>query len=116
MSLSPSDINFYGDELYSALLDLRTVPNLRDRAPGIDPLTIDTPSSDVDGSRHNRVGLPSSNDSHVPQSPLSQPRRGRSYLARKRIANNAETSDHVANEKLWPSISKATSRSKALLP
>ena len=36
MSLSPSDINLYGDELYSALVDLRTVPNLRDRVPGID--------------------------------------------------------------------------------
>ncbi len=36
MSISPSDINYYGDELYSALLDLRTVPNLRDRVPGID--------------------------------------------------------------------------------
>jgi 2-oxopent-4-enoate/cis-2-oxohex-4-enoate hydratase len=36
MSLSPSDVNRYGDELYSALVDLRTVPNLRDRVPGID--------------------------------------------------------------------------------
>jgi 2-oxopent-4-enoate/cis-2-oxohex-4-enoate hydratase len=36
MSLSASDINRHGDELYSALVDLRTVPNLRDRAPGID--------------------------------------------------------------------------------
>ena len=36
MSISPSDINYYGDELYSALVDLRTVPNLRDRVPGID--------------------------------------------------------------------------------
>ena len=36
MSLSPSDIDLYGDELYSALVDLRTVPNLRDRVPGID--------------------------------------------------------------------------------
>jgi len=36
MSLSPSDVDHYGDELYSALLDRRTVPNLRDRAPGID--------------------------------------------------------------------------------
>lgn len=36
MSLSPSDVNLYGDELYSALVDLRTVPNLRDRVPGID--------------------------------------------------------------------------------
>jgi 2-oxopent-4-enoate/cis-2-oxohex-4-enoate hydratase len=36
MSLSPSDVNLYGDELYAALVDLRTVPNLRDRVPGID--------------------------------------------------------------------------------
>ena len=36
MSLSPSDVNLYGDELYSALVELRTVPNLRDRVPGID--------------------------------------------------------------------------------
>ena len=36
MSISPSDINYYGDELYSALIDLRTVSNLRDRVPGID--------------------------------------------------------------------------------
>jgi 2-oxopent-4-enoate/cis-2-oxohex-4-enoate hydratase len=36
MSLSPSDVNLYGDELYSALVDLRTVPNLRDRVPGIE--------------------------------------------------------------------------------
>ena len=36
MSLTPSDVDFYGDELYSALVDLRTVPNLRDRVPGID--------------------------------------------------------------------------------
>lgn len=36
MSLSPSDTNLYGDELYSAFVDLRTVPNLRDRVPGID--------------------------------------------------------------------------------
>ena len=36
MSLSPSDTNRYGDELYAALLDRRTVPNLRDRAPGLD--------------------------------------------------------------------------------
>jgi 2-oxopent-4-enoate/cis-2-oxohex-4-enoate hydratase len=36
MSLSAADVNRYGDELYSALVDLRTVPNLRDRAPGID--------------------------------------------------------------------------------
>jgi 2-oxopent-4-enoate/cis-2-oxohex-4-enoate hydratase len=35
MTLSPSDIDLYGDELYSALVDLRTVPNLRDRVPGI---------------------------------------------------------------------------------
>ena len=35
MSISPSDINYYGDELYSALIDLRTVANLRDRVPGI---------------------------------------------------------------------------------
>jgi 2-oxopent-4-enoate/cis-2-oxohex-4-enoate hydratase len=36
MSLSPEDVNRYGDELYSALIELRTVPNLRDRANGID--------------------------------------------------------------------------------
>ncbi|MEY2400935.1 MAG: 2-oxopent-4-enoate/cis-2-oxohex-4-enoate hydratase [Ilumatobacteraceae bacterium] len=36
MSLSAADVNRYGDELYSALVDLRTVPNLRDRAPGIE--------------------------------------------------------------------------------
>ena len=36
MTLSQSDVNHYGDELYSALIDLRTVPNLRDRVPGID--------------------------------------------------------------------------------
>jgi 2-oxopent-4-enoate/cis-2-oxohex-4-enoate hydratase len=36
MSLSPADVNRYGDELYSALVELRTVPNLRDRVPGID--------------------------------------------------------------------------------
>ena len=36
MSISPSDINYYGDELYSALVDLRTVASLRDRVPGID--------------------------------------------------------------------------------
>jgi len=36
MTLSQSDVNHYGDELYSALVDLRTVPNLRDRVPGID--------------------------------------------------------------------------------
>ena len=36
MSLSPADVDHYGDELYSALVDRRTIPNLRDRAPGID--------------------------------------------------------------------------------
>ena len=36
MSLSPADVNRYGDELYSALVDMRTVPNFRDRAHGID--------------------------------------------------------------------------------
>jgi 2-oxopent-4-enoate/cis-2-oxohex-4-enoate hydratase len=36
MSLSPSDVNLYGDELHSAFVDLRTVPNLRDRVAGID--------------------------------------------------------------------------------
>ena len=36
MSLDPADVNLYGDELYSALVDRRTVPNLRDRASGID--------------------------------------------------------------------------------
>ncbi len=35
MSLSQSDVNHYGDELHSALVELRTVPNLRDRVPGI---------------------------------------------------------------------------------
>lgn len=36
MSLSPSDTNRYGDELYAALIERRTVPNLRDRVPGIE--------------------------------------------------------------------------------
>jgi len=36
MSLSPADVDNYGDELYSALVDRRMIPNLRDRAPGID--------------------------------------------------------------------------------
>lgn len=36
MTLSPTDVDRYGDELYAALVDLRTVPNLRDRVPGID--------------------------------------------------------------------------------
>jgi 2-oxopent-4-enoate/cis-2-oxohex-4-enoate hydratase len=36
MSLSPADVDRYGDELYSAFVEMRTVPNLRDRAPGID--------------------------------------------------------------------------------
>ncbi|HEY7626776.1 MAG TPA: 2-oxopent-4-enoate hydratase [Ilumatobacteraceae bacterium] len=36
MGLSATDINFYGDELYQALLERRTVPNLRDRAPGME--------------------------------------------------------------------------------
>ena len=36
MSLSPSDVDHYGDELYAALLERRTVPNLRDRVPGIE--------------------------------------------------------------------------------
>src|SRR3954467_334630 len=36
MSLSPADVDHYGDELYSALVDRRTIPNLRDRVPGID--------------------------------------------------------------------------------
>ena len=36
MSLSPSDIDYFGDELYAALLERRTVPNLRDRVPGIE--------------------------------------------------------------------------------
>jgi DNA-binding MarR family transcriptional regulator len=84
--------------------------------PGRDPLTIDTPSSDVDGTRHNRVGSPSTSDSHVPHSPLSHPRFGLSYLARNRIAKSADTSDHVANEKWRPSISNATSRSNDLDP
>ena len=51
----------------------------------------------------------------MPQSPDSQPRRGLSYFARNRMANNADTSDHVANENRRPSISKETSRSKAVL-
>jgi 2-oxopent-4-enoate/cis-2-oxohex-4-enoate hydratase len=36
MSLTTADIHFYGDELYAALLERRTVPNLRDRAPRIE--------------------------------------------------------------------------------
>lgn len=36
MSLDASDTNLYGDELYSALVERRTVPNLRDRAQGLD--------------------------------------------------------------------------------
>jgi 2-oxopent-4-enoate/cis-2-oxohex-4-enoate hydratase len=36
MSLEANDTNRYGDELYEALVDRRTVPNLRDRVPGID--------------------------------------------------------------------------------
>src|SRR3954453_4682755 len=36
MSLSPADVDHYGDELYSALVDRRTIPTIRDRAPGID--------------------------------------------------------------------------------
>jgi 2-oxopent-4-enoate/cis-2-oxohex-4-enoate hydratase len=36
MSLDARDTNQYGDELYSALIERRTVPNLRDRAPGLD--------------------------------------------------------------------------------
>ncbi len=36
MSLSASDVDHYGDELYNALVERRTVPNLRDRATGID--------------------------------------------------------------------------------
>lgn len=36
MGLSATDINFYGDELYQALLERRTVPNLRDRAPSME--------------------------------------------------------------------------------
>ena len=35
MSLDVSDTNRYGDELYAALVDRRTVPNLRDRVPGL---------------------------------------------------------------------------------
>ena len=35
----PVRINLYGDELYSALVDRRTVPNLRDPVPGIDTPT-----------------------------------------------------------------------------
>ena len=35
MSLDVSETNRYGDELYAALVDRRTVPNLRDRAPGL---------------------------------------------------------------------------------
>ena len=36
MSLDATDTNRYGDELYSALVERRTVPNLRDRAPGLE--------------------------------------------------------------------------------
>ena len=36
MSLDTSDINRYGDELYAALVERRTVPNLRDRVPGLE--------------------------------------------------------------------------------
>ncbi len=36
MALTDTDVNHYGDELYSAFVDMRTVPNLRDRVPGID--------------------------------------------------------------------------------
>ncbi|MEY2444213.1 MAG: 2-oxopent-4-enoate/cis-2-oxohex-4-enoate hydratase [Ilumatobacteraceae bacterium] len=36
MGLSASDTNFFGDELYEALVERRTVPNIRDRAPGMD--------------------------------------------------------------------------------
>ena len=36
MSLSQSDTNRFGDELHSALVDRRTVPNLRDRILGLD--------------------------------------------------------------------------------
>jgi 2-oxopent-4-enoate/cis-2-oxohex-4-enoate hydratase len=35
MSISPTDINRYGDELYDALLAKHTVPNLRDRVDGL---------------------------------------------------------------------------------
>jgi 2-oxopent-4-enoate/cis-2-oxohex-4-enoate hydratase len=35
MTLDRNDINRYGDELYDALVNRFTVPNLRDRAPGI---------------------------------------------------------------------------------
>ena len=51
----------------------------------------------------------------MPQSPDSQPRRGLSYFARNLMANSADTSDQVAKENCRPSISKETSRSKALL-
>src|SRR3954453_19117622 len=36
MSISPADVDHYGDELYAALVDRCTIPNLRDRAPDID--------------------------------------------------------------------------------
>ena len=36
MSLTASDTDRYGDELYEALVERRTVPNLRDRAAGLD--------------------------------------------------------------------------------
>jgi 2-oxopent-4-enoate/cis-2-oxohex-4-enoate hydratase len=35
MSISPGDINYYGDELYDALVGNFTVSNLRDRVPGL---------------------------------------------------------------------------------
>src|SRR3954453_9651404 len=36
MSISPADVDHYGDELYAALVERCTIPNLRDRVPGID--------------------------------------------------------------------------------
>src|ERR1700694_2397048 len=36
MGLDVSDTNLYGDELYAALVERRTVPNLRDRVPGLE--------------------------------------------------------------------------------
>jgi 2-oxopent-4-enoate/cis-2-oxohex-4-enoate hydratase len=36
MAINDTDVNRYGDELYAAFVEMRTVPNLRDRVPGID--------------------------------------------------------------------------------
>jgi hypothetical protein len=52
----------------------------------------------VEGMMQSRRRVPSTSDSHVPQSPISQPRLGRSDFAKKRIAHSADVSDQVANE------------------